>query len=82
MIEPMIPMIPQISPAFAFFPLVSLTFGVTAKQMIAAIPVMIAIGVQQQLTIHTTEMIPKIIAARAIPLVCACWSTFASCCVL
>ena len=26
----------------------------------------------QQLTIHTTEMIPKIIAARAIPLVCAC----------
>ncbi len=40
--------------------------------MIAAIPVMIAIGVQQQLTIHTTEMIPKIIAASAIPLVCSC----------
>lgn len=32
MIEPMIPMIPQISPAFAFFPLVSLTFGVTANK--------------------------------------------------
>ena len=47
--EPMMPIIPQINPAFALFPLVPLTFGVTAKQMTAAIPMMIAIGVQQQL---------------------------------
>lgn len=70
--EPMMPIIPQINPAFALFPLVPLTFGVTAKQMTAAIPVIIAIGVQQQLTMHTTAMIPRIIVAIAIPLVCSC----------
>ena len=59
-------------PAFALFPLVPLTFGVTAKQMTAAIPMIIAIGVQQQLTMHTTAMIPRIIVAIAIPLVCSC----------
>ena len=70
--EPMMPIIPQINPAFALFPLVPLTFGVTAKQMTAAIPMIIAIGVQQQLTMHTTAMIPRIIVAIAIPLVCSC----------
>ena len=72
MIDPMIATIPQINPAFAFFPLVSFTFGVTAKQMIAAIPKIIAKGVQQQLTMHTTAMIPRIIVVIAMPLVCSC----------
>ena len=43
---------------FRFLSSCLIDFWSHCKQMIAAIPVMIAIGVQQQLTKHTTEMIP------------------------